>query len=99
MYFDIIWHGSGEKLFIDNKLISDLSGLFTGVNGFTWHDVSWVLFFPDKDELSLWSKLSNGERVNEDAEKWLGKGTVISVSLVYLITYFAKSFLCLFILW
>ena len=56
-------------------------------------------FFPDKDELSLWSKLSNAERVNEDAEKWLGKGTVISVSLVCLIIYFVKPVLCLFILW
>ena len=35
LYFDIIWHGSGEKLFIDNKLTSDLSGFFTGVDGFT----------------------------------------------------------------
>ena len=56
-------------------------------------------FFPDKDELPLWSKLSNSERVNEDAEKWFGKGTEILVSSVCLIIYFVKPVLCLFILW
>ena len=35
LYFDIIWHGSGEKLFIDNKLTLYLSGLFTGADSFT----------------------------------------------------------------